>query len=97
MTNRYEQLTDDHIKYVIQWANRCGVGGIFTFSGWKSFHAEYPEAPKATKIGGQVVAALERTPADPRLDFIGLAEGPGKCGEIGDKKGDNAQYYVRLK
>jgi len=44
-----------------------------------------------------VVAALEGTPDDPRLDFIGLAQGPGKHGEIGEKTGDNAQYYERLK
>ena len=97
MTNRNEPLTDDDIQYVNRWASRYKVKKIFTFSGWKKFHAEDPEAPKATKIGGQVVKALEGTPADSRLDFIGLTKGPDKHGEIGDKKSNNAQYYVRLK
>lgn len=97
MANRYEQLTDDDIKYVSQWANRYKVNDIFTFSGWQNFHAEDPEAPKATKIGSQVVEALEATPADSRLDFIGLTKGPDKHGEPGDKKSNNAQYYVRLR
>lgn len=97
MVKRYGELTDNDIEYVRRWVNRYEIEDIFTFSGWKNGHAEDPEAPQSTKIGGQVVEALEGTQADPRLDFIGLAEGPGKHGEVKAKKGDNAQYYKRLK
>lgn len=76
---------------------KCGVGQPFTFEGWKKCHQGDQAAPKATTIGGQVVYWLEAEPSDPRLDFIGLTTGPGKAKIENDKKGNNAQYYVRLK
>ena len=97
MVRNDEKLTDVDIEYVKRWTERHVVGERFTFLGWKEFHASDPKAPKATKIGTDVVAALEGTPADDRLDFIGLTEGPGKQGEIGSKTGGNAQYYKRIK
>lgn len=97
MAKRYDELTDGDIDYVREWVSQYDVNEIFTFSGWKNFFADRREAPAATKIGGQVVEALENEPVDPRLDFIRLAQGPGKGGKIGDKKGDNAQYYMRIK
>ncbi|TNE69662.1 MAG: hypothetical protein EP336_01475 [Rhodobacteraceae bacterium] len=97
MANRYGELTDVEIGYVREWVGRYDIGEIFTFSGWKAFFQDKPEAPAATKIGGQVVEALEKEQVDPRLDFIRLTKGPGKKGAIGDKKSDHAQYYIRIK
>lgn len=97
MADRYDEMTDDEIGYVREWANQYDVQEPFTFSGWKVFFANRPGAPAATKIGGQVVEALEKEQVDPRLNFISLAEGPGKNGEIGDKKSNNAQYYRRTR
>lgn len=97
MADRYDKLTDDEIGYVREWVSRYDVEKLFTFSGWKIFFVDRPEAPAATKIGGQVVEALEKEPVDPRLDFISLAKGPGKNGDIGDKKSNNAQYFRRTR
>src|SRR4051794_32094776 len=97
MTNQTTPLSDNEIYYVKQWTELHDIGKSFTFSGWKDYYKDDPKAPRATTIGGQVVAALEATPVDPRLDFIGLAQGPGKGGEVSDKTGANAQYYKRLK
>ncbi|MBM2323839.1 MULTISPECIES: hypothetical protein [Marivita] len=92
-----EPLTDYEIDYVRNWSKQVDLKDTFTFRGWKKHHASDEDAPKATKIGEKVVAALEAEPPDPRLDFIGLAKGPRKGGEIGDKSSKNHQYYVRLK
>lgn len=97
MADRYDELTDDEIGHVREWASRYKVGETFTFSGWNAFFGARPGAPAATKIGGQVVEALEKDPVDPRLDFISLSEGPGKNGGISDKKSNNAQYYRRTR
>lgn len=97
MADRFDELTDDEIGHVREWANQYDVGETFTFSGWKAFFEGRSGAPAATKIGGQVVEALEKDPVDPRLDFISFSEGPGKNGEIGDKKSDNVQYYRRTR
>lgn len=95
MCCRYEPLTDRDIEYVRAWASRYDVGTTFTLEGWKKFHEKDRSAPEATKVGGQVVEALQKNPPDPRLHFICLAVGPGRHGEIDEKKGNNAQYYQR--
>lgn len=97
MTKRYEKLTDEEIEYVRAWTEKFNVGEDFKFEGWKEQHAGDATAPAATKIGAQVVEALKQTPPDPRLSFIGLSEGPGVGGQIGDKSGANHRYFVRRK
>jgi hypothetical protein len=97
MAKRCKVLTDDDVQYVRRWTSKYDIGEVFKFSGWKDFYSGDDGAPAATTIGGQVVEALEESPADPRLDFIGLAEGPGKGGKVSDKTSSNAQYYTRLK
>lgn len=96
MVKRYKVLTDKDVEYVREWTSKYGIGSIFRFSKWKDTYGDDDGAPAATTIGGQVVEALEEATPDPRLDFIGLAEGPGKGGKISDKTGSNAQYYIRL-
>lgn len=97
MTNQPAPLTENDIEYVRAWANCCGIGELFTFKGWKNFHKHDSEAPSATTIGRQVVKALEASPTDPRLDFMTLAEGPGKGGEIDEETGEHHRYYKKIK
>lgn len=97
MNKRYEALKDNEIQYVRTWTEKFNVGQTFTFEGWKKQYADDDDAPAATKIGAQVVEALEQTPPDTRLDFIGLSEGPQKGGKTAEKSGANHQYYVRQK
>lgn len=97
MVHQPAPLKENDIKYIKNWMDQYNVGDTFTLKRWKSYYQGNSNAPKTTTVGRQVVAALEGTPPDPRLDFIELTQGPGKGGKPSPKTSTNAQYFKKIK
>lgn len=83
-------MTDDQVELIRRWLDQINVGDRFTFEGWNDAHRE-----GETEIDfRQLVAAIRQ--ADPRVNFIELATGPGTDGVIGATNTRNARYYRRI-
>jgi hypothetical protein len=81
-------MTDDEIEFIRRWTGQINVGDRFTFEGWKAAHGE------AEIDFRQLVAAIRH--ADPRVNLIELATGPGTDGVVGATNKRNARYYRRI-
>ena len=65
MVKQPAALTQNEIKYLRDWVEQYDIGDTFTLEGWKKHYEGDSNAPKATTVGRQIVAALEGTSLDP--------------------------------